>query len=196
MSNWSDYYSQEISPDLYIRNLYGQREFLNTIIATQAKNILEIGAGTGTMSIFLSQLGFEATTLDNDEKVVGRANLAKEKLGGKNEIVLGDAFNLPFQDRSFDVVFHQGLLEHFSDEDIHKLLEEHLRVAPTVIFSVPNSYYFGREFGDERLMSKNMWENILKPYQVEISQNYSLKFFPHWYLPRVPIQYMAKISRR
>ena len=195
MSDWSDYYNQNITPDMYIRNLYGQREFLTAIADAKAKKILEIGAGTGTMSIFLSQLGFQVTTLDNDHKILEVAKLAKEKFSGQNEIVYGDAFKLPFADNSFDLIFHQGLLEHFSNEDIHRLLEEHLRVASTVIFSVPNNYYSKKEFGDERLMSKPTWENILKLYNVEISQNYALKFFPKWYLFRVPIQYMAKISK-
>ena len=195
MTHWSDYYPKDISTDIYIRNLYGQREFLTTIANTQAKKILEVGAGTGTMSVFLSQLGFQVTTLDNDPKILEVAKTTKEKFGGRNDIVSGDAFKLPFADDTFDLIFHQGLLEHFSNEDIHRLLEEHLRVASTVIFSVPNNYYPQKEFGDERLMSKATWESILKPYKVEISQNYALKFLPKWYLLRVPIQYMAKISR-
>lgn len=194
MSDWSDYYNQNTTPDMYIRNLYGQREFLTAIAKTKGKRILEIGAGTGTMSIFLSQLGFQVTTLDNDSKILEVAKLAKEKFSGQNNIIHGDAFKLPFEDGSFDLIFHQGLLEHFSDKDIHALLKEHLRVASTVIFSVPNNYYSEKEFGDERLMSKTKWESILKPYNLEISQNYSPKFFPKWYLFRVPIQYMAKIS--
>jgi len=196
MTGWSDYYGGQVTPDLYIRNLYGQREFLQTIIETGAKKILEIGAGTGTMSIFLSQLGGTVTTLDNDPKVIEQARLVSGQFGGRNDIVEGDAFHLPFPNDSFDLIFHQGLLEHFSDERIRELITEQLRVAPIVLISVPNSFYPRKDFGDERLMSKKQWGQILTPFKVSLSRDYSLKILPKWYLPRVPIQYMAKIERR
>lgn len=196
MSRWSDYYMQEVTADLYIRNLCGQRELLTAILDSGTKRILEVGAGTGTMSVFLSYFDRQVTTLDNDAQVLKLAQAAKEKFGGGNRLAQGSAFKLPFADNSFDLVFHQGLLEHFSDAKIHELLREHFRVAPLVIFSVPNNYYFKKDFGDERLMSRAAWEKRLRPYQLLLSQNYSPKFFPRWYLPwRVPIQYMAKISR-
>lgn len=195
MTGWADYYGNQVTPDLYIRNLYGQREFLQAIIETKAKRILEVGAGTGTMSIFLSQLGRSVVTLDNDPQLIELARQTKDQLGGRNEIVPGDALHLPFPDNSFDLVFHQGLLEHFSDEQIRGLIREHLRVAPVVLVSVPNNFYPRKDFGDERLMSKRQWEQILAPFKVSLSHNYSLKILPKWYLPRVPIQYMAKIER-
>jgi len=196
MSEWSKYYAKGTDTDLYIRNLYGQREFLAEIIATEGKKILEVGAGTGTMSIFLSQLGLKVTTLDNDRAVLEGAKEAQQKFGGHNQIVEGDAFQLPFPDNSFDLIFHQGLLEHFTDAEIHQLLNEQLRVAPTVILSVPNANYPHQDFGNERLLGRRAWEKILQPYQIVMSRDYALKIFPKWYLWRVPIQYMARIVRK
>lgn len=196
MTGWSDYYGGQVTPDLYIRNLYGQREFLQTIVETGAKKILEVGAGTGTMSIFLSQLGGAVTTLDNDPKIIEQARLVSGQFGGHNDIIMGDAFHLSFPNDSFDLVFHQGLLEHFSDERIHELITEQLRVAPVVLLSVPNNFYPRKDFGDERLMGKKQWEQVLAPFKVSLSCNYSLKILPKWYLLRVPIQYMAKLERR
>ena len=88
------------------------------------------------------------------------------------------------------------MLEHFSDQDINKLLQENLRVAKIVIFSVPNNSYPKKDVGNERLLSKFKWEKILQPYKILNSVNYSLKMLPKWYLVRVPIQYMAKITKR
>lgn len=195
MSEWSDYYAQGVDADLYIRNLFGQREFLVAIIKDGPSKVLEVGAGTGTMSVFLSQLGMEAVAIDNDAAVLEQAKIIKAQFNGQNQLVEGDAFHLPFPDNSFDVVFHQGLLEHFSSEQIHQLLREGLRVAPTVWLSVPNNWYPRQDFGNERLLSQLAWEKLLRPYRVVVSRNYSFKIFPKWYLPRVPIQYMAKIGR-
>ncbi|MFA5967361.1 MAG: class I SAM-dependent methyltransferase [Patescibacteria group bacterium] len=195
MSDWSEYYAAGLELDSYIRNLYGQREFLAEIVATNSQKILEVGAGTGAMSIFLSQLGLDVTTLDNDPAVLKGAEKARQEFGGHNQIVAGDAFKLPFPDNSFDLIFHQGLLEHFTNVQIQQLLDEQLRVAPLVILSVPNANYPRRDFGNERLLRKKDWENVLRPYQVKMNRDYALKIFPKWYLVRVPIQYMAKIGR-
>lgn len=196
MSGWSQYYSSGVDVDLYLRHLYGQREFLAAIAKDRPQKILEVGAGTGTMSIFLSQLGIAVSTLDNDSQILKQAEVVKEKFGGRNQILLGDAFKLPFPDLNFDAVFHQGLLEHFTNEQIQQILNEQLRVAPVVWLSVPNQNYPRHDFGNERLMPKSQWENILRDYQVKVSRNYSAKIFPRWYLPRAPIQYMAKIMRQ
>lgn len=194
--SWSRYYTDDVTVDLYIRNLYGHKDLINAIVASGAKCILEVGAGTGTLSIFLSNLGLEVTTLDNSKEVLQKAKEVTRRFGGRNVLVEGDAFKLPFEDNSFDLVFHQGLLEHFSTPEIHQLIGEQLRVAPVVIFGVPNQNYMRKDFGNERLISKRQWEKILQPYQILLSQDYALKIFPKWYLPRVPIQYMAKITKR
>lgn len=193
--SWSRYYAGEVTVDLYIRNIYGHRDLISAIVASGAKRILEVGAGTGTLSTFLSNLGLGVTTLDNSPEVLRQAKTVAERFGGKNILIEGDAFKLPFADNSFDLIFHQGLLEHFSIPEIHQLLTEQLRVAPMIIFGVPNNFYPKKDFGNEQLLSKTAWEKILQPYHILISQNYALKIFPKWYLLRVPIQYMAKITK-
>lgn len=195
MNGWSKYYAEEITTDLYIRNLFGQKDFITVIADSGAKKVLEVGAGTGTLSVFLSNLGMQVVTLDNSPEMLKKAEQAKQKFGGNNQLILGDAFALPFADNSFDLIFHQGLFEHFNNQEIHRLIKEQFRVAPTIIFSVPNNFYPKRDFGNERLLSQSSWKDMLKPYRVLLSRNYSPKFFPKWYLIRPPIQYMAKISR-
>jgi len=195
MSGWSDYYPEVESPDRYLGNLFSHREFLDEIIRLQPRRVLEVGAGPSGMSVFLSQLGAEVVSLDNDAQVLEVARRTRDRFGGHNELKLGDAFQLPFPDNSFDVVFHQGLLEHFSDADIHRLLSEQLRVAPVVLMSVPNHNYPRLDFGNERLMHATQWERVLSPRRVALSQYYSKKFFPRWYLVRSPIHYMAKLTR-
>ena len=86
-----------------------------------------------------------------------------------------DAFNLPFDDDSFDVCFSQGFLEHFSDDDIRKLLREQLRVSRKVLFSVPSFWYPRQDFGDERLMKKEDWLRILSEFKLEKASYYGIR---------------------
>lgn len=198
--SWDKYYEQEVTIPKLLSNLYGQKEFLAEIVERGKDQILEIGTGTGAMSIFLAWLGFSVTSVDINSKIIELAKQVARKLNARVTFEVADAFHLPFPDNSFSLVFHQGLLEHFSDEQIHELIREHLRVASQVILSVPNHWYPRRDFGDERLMTKAQWERILSPFHIVKSTYYSSKQLPRLYLLlrlmwRVPIQYMAVIEK-
>lgn len=192
--SWSDYYQEPIAVEALLGNLYGQRDFLGAIHRSGAKTILEVGSGSGGMAIFLSWLGLSVTSIDIDPQVIEKAKLENERLHGRVDFIVADGFKLPFPERQFDLVIHQGLLEHFSDEEIHQFLNEQLRCAKQVLFSVPNHLYMKRDFGNERLMDKKGWERILSPYRIQKSEYYSPKRFPKWFIPKAKIQYMALIE--
>ncbi len=78
-----------------------------------------------------------------------------------------DAFRLSetFRRDEFEVTFSQRFFEHFSDEDIGKLIREQLTVSPIVIFSVPSKWYGVRDFGNERLMTAGEWNSGAQGFQ-------------------------------
>ena len=57
-------------------------------------------------------------------------------------IVGGDALHLPFGDATFDVVFHQGVLEHFGNPRAF-LIENHrvLRPGGRLVVDVPQTFH-------------------------------------------------------
>lgn len=199
MKKWEKFYSKSYDLDYLIRNVSCHREMFDLIYEENPKKILEVGIGTGSMSIFLSFLGFEVTALDNNNKVISKAKQLSKKLNGKVNFILGDAFKLDFKDKSFDVIFHQGLLEHFSDRQIFELLDEQLRVGNRVVLSVPNNLYKQKDFGNERLLSKAYWDNLLsKRYKLLNSFTYNpehRKILKDRLIYRVDnTMYLAKIS--
>lgn len=64
-------------------------------------------------------------------------------------------FNLNFKDKSFDVIFHQGVLEYYVDKNIISALDEQKHVGKIIVFEVPNSRskLGPSSYGDERLLS-------------------------------------------
>ena len=85
---------------------------------------LDIGCGFGRITLFLNESGYDVTAIDSFQKMVDGM-----KIRGIKAMKM-DAKNLKFKDNSFDLVFSDGLLEHFSsEEDIKKIISEQLRVS-------------------------------------------------------------------
>lgn len=154
---WAD--SQNLS-DVYgtdgriTKNLTGLVDF-------KGSRILEVGAGTGRDAAEIASLGAVSVALDYSEESL---NLMRGTLGAFREhseqsersefgersersegveVICGDALGLPFVSESFDVVYHQGLLEHFRNPE--DLLEENVRVLKkggVLLVDVPQKYHY------------------------------------------------------
>jgi ubiquinone/menaquinone biosynthesis C-methylase UbiE len=62
--------------------------------------------------------------------------------GHLTNLVMANALDCPFRDETFDIVFHQGLLEHFAVPG--KLLEENRRVLKKnglLVIDVPQTFH-------------------------------------------------------
>jgi ubiquinone/menaquinone biosynthesis C-methylase UbiE len=191
---WSDVYGKPADVDGYVENISVHKDFLVEILRHDPKSILEAGCGSATLSIFFSHLGKQVTAVDIDKDIIERAKISSDALGGSVKFGRADAFTLPFGAKSFDAVFSQGVLEHFSDEDIVKLLREQLRVSKKVFFSVPNAFYNHRDFGNERLLGKRQWEKILSGFDIFLSRDYYRISAKRNFLVNLPIMYMAGIQ--
>lgn len=169
MSKWSEFYAGEYTSLRYLDNITKHMVLIKEILRLKPKRTLEVGTGTGSMAIFINHLGLEVTSIDKEEEILNRANVLASKLKQKVNFVLCDAFELSkrFKPKEFDVVFSQGLFEHFDNEQIIKLLDEQLKVGKVVIFSVPSKYRYQRDLGNERLLNINQWKRILKDFKLE-----------------------------
>jgi SAM-dependent methyltransferase len=89
--------------------------------ASPRSKVLDAGAGQGTMSARLEQLGFEVTSTDVSAAAVA---LLRENLSG--EVLEADLGALPFDDSTFDGAVLGEVLEHVDDD--HGALTEVARV--------------------------------------------------------------------
>jgi ubiquinone/menaquinone biosynthesis C-methylase UbiE len=103
---------------------------------------LEVGAGSGRDSVGLSEHGARAVMLDYSMASLEVARDVSRRAGIEPLLVRADALRMPFRDGTFDVVFHQGLLEHFRDP--MPLLRENVRVlrdGAMLLVDVPQRYH-------------------------------------------------------
>ncbi len=103
--------------------------------------ILEIGAGAGVDAIEIALAGRTVIALDmSDESlklIRSKAYAAKARVLA----VRGDALYLPFKSGSVDLIYHQGVLEHFRKPD--RFLAEQRRTMKTtgrIIADVPQTF--------------------------------------------------------
>lgn len=129
--------------------------------------ILEVGAGTGREAHTLAMQGASVWVLDFSPEAL---RLSRQLSRGP-KFARADALRLPFPDESFDLVYHQGLLEHYSDP--MPLLRENRRVLKpvgVVLVDVPqkfHAYTLIKKF----LIALNRWfagwETQFSPREIE-----------------------------
>jgi precorrin-6B methylase 2 len=169
-SPWGEYYSEDISEEDLLGNINHHKHFISLIEEYAQKasgnnvpKLIEVGVGTATMSIYFSRSKYEVLGLDNDINVIFNSLATNKRLGGHANFVMMDANSLNLvRKKYFDVAFSQGTLEHFDNDGIVKILSKQLEAAKYVVFSVPSIHYPKREFGNERKMTTEEWEVILK----------------------------------
>lgn len=103
------------------------------------KKILDVGCNTGIILIPLAKRNYDVVGIDNNPGDIDKAkkNLRKENLP-TNIIQLADARELPFKDKTFDVILLSDVLEHTSNPK--KVAKESLRVLKKgglVLVTVP-----------------------------------------------------------
>jgi ubiquinone/menaquinone biosynthesis C-methylase UbiE len=143
-SDWETFWDakrdvQEVysNADRILRNL-------SLVTSLEGKKVLEIGAGTGRDSFPLVQHGAEVVQIDYAENSLHILQRLAEEQRVPVSVVGGDAFRLPFRDETFDIVFHQGLLEHFRPPQAEALLKENVRVLKRgglLLVDVPQRYH-------------------------------------------------------
>jgi len=174
--NWHAMYENvHMSKRLLVGNIMHHEPFIMEIVrlVKPGDKILEVGSGTGVLAWPLAQAGALVTSLDNDKEILVMAEDNCKLLGANIELVFGDGFAIPYPDNAFKLAYSHGLLEHFTDEDIHRLVKEQLRVAGVVVVGVPLKGCTGAAFGNERWLTVDEWENILGDYAALNAFGYS-----------------------
>lgn len=163
---WGDFYKGLCGDRRLLEgNILEHRFFVESIVrfVKPGDKVLEIGSGTGVMGWPLAQAGVKVISIDNDPEILKMALVNSALLGADIEYREADAFHLPFVDREFKVAFSEGLVEHYPDEDLAKLVAEHQRVSDVVVISVPLKGSRNPAFGNERWMTMEEWEALLRP---------------------------------
>ena len=122
----------------YLKNLGITRtkmnlEFLGNL--PSSLRILEVGCNIGTQLLYLQKMGFKS--LYGLELQNYAVELSKSRTKDIN-IIQGSAFDIPFRDGFFDLVYTSTLLIHIAPVDIEQVLKG--------IYRCTKNYIWGYEF--------------------------------------------------
>lgn len=177
--DWYSHYKNKFSTfdfsESDLELFYKQNQiFIDYIFNEKTNSIIEAGSGLSRDSLVLASKGIQVTLFDIDQRFldIGRKNAERLNVGNMIKTVQGDLFDFSkiFTGKTYDLTFHCGVLEHFEDMEIQKILSEQLKVVPMVIFTVPvysslNNKYFNDDLY-RRLLSISEWKNILKSFNI------------------------------
>jgi ubiquinone/menaquinone biosynthesis C-methylase UbiE len=147
-------------------------------IVPKDATVLEAGCGSGTYLNLLQKSGYRCLGVDYSENSV---RLMKDSLD-KNA-VQADIKCLPFKDKSFDLIFNQGVMEHFTDNDFLHIVREMKRVARNVLIIVPSNLSLFRlydPFGDDpdkRFLNKRVLHKLMSQELKDVRVKYLWRSF-------------------
>lgn len=123
----------------------------------RGRRVLEVGAGSGRDLLGLARHGASGFVLDYSPASLALIQRQAREQGVRVHLVRADALAMPFRDGTFDVLFHQGLLEHFRDP--RPLLRENVRVTAhggRVVVDVPQTFHL-YTLMKQVLIAMNAW---------------------------------------
>ena len=179
MKNWYSFYSERERSTTtvgFASSIFYHLAYICTILRYRPKRVLEVGCGRGVTSVFLSFFVPLCVGIDLEPDMVTLARRSNKKFHGRAHFYIMNGKKTSFSNNAFEIVCSQGLLEHYDDKEVMDFIEEWLRVAPACVISVPSKEYGRKEFGNERLLTIQDYEKILKRYRVTC---FYYGFLPH-----------------
>lgn len=140
--------------------------------------LLEAGCGSGSVVCNLLYYDFEVVGIDLSFEATKKRCFITKTSNKKTRLVKGNLFNLPFKDKSFSSYISLGVIEHYSDSNQKKIIQEARRILEeeSVIFvTVPNRLscwtlfrWLYSKMGAKYCWQKSMTKEILKKRFVEL----------------------------
>ena len=165
---WSTFYEGRVFSERYLT--YAAKKYDPFIGAIRSRRkvgdkVVEVGCGIATITKIVSSdrptfyAGYRCFDLSPDMVELAEANLHPMDY----PVQVADA-RLPIAQFYPDIIHSHGMLEHFSDDDIKRVIEAGaLSGARWGIHYVPGNKYKSPSFGDERLLPIEFWAVTFNP---------------------------------
>jgi hypothetical protein len=160
---WSTFYQSRQNPRYHAHVATRYAPLFHEVARRSSGLVVEAGAGAGFSAVALRKQLPPITPLLLLEREADMLPLVQENAAHLSEtaVVQADVLTAPLP--LADVTFAHGVLEHFSDAVIRRMVARQRRVSRYVIHYVPSAKYATPSFGDERLLTAEQWSVIASP---------------------------------
>jgi|TARA_R110002020_G_scaffold78207_1_gene196825 SAM-dependent methyltransferase len=175
-----------------------QEQFIQCILdhTPDYGSILEAGFGFGTTIELLRDLGYSVQGFDLENVAVENCQKLYPLL--ENKLYVGDILSKDSYIKDVDTIIHQGVLEHFDDNEIKKILNIQCSRSKRVVFDVPNN--LRRNLEDEgdktRFESPEFWEDIISSVGLSFKRYGRTYDYGNDYLPQVLKRYDSDLMKK
>jgi len=149
--NWDDVWDQQKNLSFFGKRLrHAQldclKEVLSEINLPKSARVLDMGCGSGRSLEDLRLLGYK-NSVGIDTSTKSLELCASRGFTREKDVFLEDGTSTRFKDNEFDLIYSQGLLEHF--EDYSPFIVEMSRISKRyVLIFQPNHYSLYRRVVD------------------------------------------------
>ena len=175
-----------------------QEQFIQCIIDHTPANgsILEAGFGFGTTTELLRDLDYNVVGFDLEETAIEQAVFRYPLL--KDSLYVGDIRDKRTYTKNYDTIIHQGVLEHFSNDDIIDILQIQANRCNQIVFDVPNCLRKNTEDeGDgTKFETPEFWEAIIKDAGLSFERYGRTYDYGNDMLPRHLLRYDSDLMKR
>lgn len=139
-----------------------KRQLIHQANIQSGQRVLDLGCGTGTLTILIKQSAPEAEVvgLDGDPKVLEIARSKAAKAGVNLRLDSGMAYQLPYPEGSFDRVLSSLVFHHLVRKDKQRTMGEVFRVLQ------PGGEFHLVDFGKPR----GLYGSLLSPFMKRLEE--------------------------
>ena len=169
---WNNFYldhSGNAYPETSVVRFVGRRFFKYPRLERKEIRVLDLGCGSGSNTLFLCEERFDVYGVDFSENAIqqNRDRLARRGLNA--QLFVQDFRSLPFEADYFHGIIDGAAIQHNSEEEIKKILNEVYRVLK------PAGNFFSMLIADHHLMNDSRFEtHYFEKVEIEyLFQNFS-----------------------
>ena len=176
MKTWTEFYKQRLNDSYYNHVKTKYKRFIDEISVSYSAGyrVVELGCGMAniTRALIDNNLWAEYSIMDLEQ---GMLDLSESNLRNNQKYVTISKGDILLDCLSGDVAHSHGVLEHFCDSQIRKIIALQKDNYSKLIHYVPSNKYETPSFGDERLLSVDQWKEICNPDEIiEFNDGYDL----------------------
>ncbi len=167
MKTWVDFYKQRLNDNYFNHVKSKYKPFIDEVESSikNGDHVVELGCGMANITRALIEFDLIADYSIMDFEI-GMLELSDLNLKNSDYFVTICKGNILLNCLNGDVAHSHGVLEHFSDYEIRRIISLQKANYSKLIHYVPSNKYETPSFGDERLLSVDKWRDICKPDEI------------------------------